>query len=140
MANNNGGFDMDSANVFHEFMCRNKIPSVVFTKVAATASAMPTKVLKDMAATGHVLGKHLYKFLSHTEDEPYPKGSEVLEYVLVVPYDPLAALEVAGPDVRDALNVLKPFKDQSIHKIVGRRALNPKTNDLGDIRINVVET
>ncbi|KAH6712153.1 hypothetical protein BKA61DRAFT_675948 [Leptodontidium sp. MPI-SDFR-AT-0119] len=138
---------MDSANVFHEFMCRNKIPSVVFTKVTATASTMPTKVLKDMAATGHVLGKHLYKvqvnldlkyyeasgdkkrrfrsyinekwfletrtnwFLSYTEDEPYPKGSEVLEYVLVVPYDPLVALEVAGPDVRDALNVLKPFKD-----------------------------
>jgi hypothetical protein len=176
MANNNGGFDMDSANAFHEFICRNKIPSVVFTKVAATASAMPTKVLKDMAATGHVWANTFYKvqvdldlkyyeasgdekrrfrshmdekwfletrtnwFLSHTEDEPYPKGSEVLEYVLVVPYDPLAALEVAGPDVRDALNVLKPFKDQSIHKIVGRRDPNPKTNDLGDIGINVVET
>ncbi|KAH6719523.1 hypothetical protein BKA61DRAFT_571527 [Leptodontidium sp. MPI-SDFR-AT-0119] len=176
MANNNRGFDMDSANIFYEFMCRNKIPSVVFTKVTATASTILTKVLKDMAATGHVLGKHLYKvqvdldlkyyeasgdkkrrfrshmdekwfletrtnwFLSHTEDEPYPKGLEVLEYVLVVPYDPLAALEVAGPDVRDALNVLKPFKDQSIHKIVGRRAPNPKTNDLGDIGINVVET
>ncbi|KAH6699896.1 hypothetical protein BKA61DRAFT_681897 [Leptodontidium sp. MPI-SDFR-AT-0119] len=116
MANNNGGFDMDSANIFHEFICRNKIPSVVFTKVVTTTSAIPTKVLKDMAATGHVLGKHLYKVqvdldLNHTEDEPYPKGSEVLEYVLVVPYDPLVALEVAGPDVRDALNVLKPFKD-----------------------------
>ena len=61
MANNNGGFDIDSANRFHEFICRNKIPSVVYTKVAATASALPTKVLKDMAATGHVLGQHLYK-------------------------------------------------------------------------------
>lgn len=61
MANNNRGFDMNSANIFYEFMCRNKIPSVVFIKVTATASVMPIKVLKDMAAIGHVLGKYLYK-------------------------------------------------------------------------------
>lgn len=52
---------MDSVNAFHEFICRNKIPSVVFTKVAMTASAMLTKVLKDMAATGHVWANTFYK-------------------------------------------------------------------------------
>lgn len=175
MANNNGGFDMDSANKFHEFMCVNKIPSVVYTKVAATASALPPKVLEDMAATGHVLGQHLYKvqalldlkyyedsgddkkrfrehmdqrwflgtrtnwFLSHAENDPYPKGAEVLEYVMVVFYDGITVFEVAGPDVLDALNILKPCKDQTIHRIVGKRAPDPKTNDPGDIGVNIPE-
>jgi len=48
---NNNRFDMNSADKFHKFICRNNIPSVVFTKVAATASALPTQVLKDLAAT-----------------------------------------------------------------------------------------
>ena len=175
-ANNNGGFDMDSANEFHEFICRNNIPSIVFTKVAATASALSTNVLEDLAFTGHILGKYIYKyhvalsreyyeasgdektrfrphmdqkwflrtrtnwFLSHTEHEPYPTSTEVLQYVQVTPYDPLAGLEVAGPDLRDALKILKPFKDQTIHKVVGKRAPNPEMNDPGDPGINSKET
>jgi len=172
---NNNGFDINSADKFHEFICRNNIPSVVVTKVAATASAMPTQVLKDLAATGHKWGKHLYDihdelsvqyykdsgdektrfqphmdekwflktrtnwFLTHTEHDPYPKGADVLPYVQVTPYDPLAGLEIAGPDVRDALKIFTPFKDQTIHKIVGKRAPNPVTNDLGDTGINVMQ-
>jgi hypothetical protein len=37
----NNAYDTVSADNFHKFMDRNKIPSVVFTKVAATACALP---------------------------------------------------------------------------------------------------
>ena len=42
------------------FICYNNIPSVVVTKVAATASALPTQVLNGLAVTGYKWGKHLY--------------------------------------------------------------------------------
>jgi inosine-uridine nucleoside N-ribohydrolase len=58
---NNNRYDMEAAKYFHTFMQDNKIPSTVYTKVAAFATPLTSKLFAEMAETNHPLGKHLRK-------------------------------------------------------------------------------
>jgi hypothetical protein len=58
---NNNRYDMDAAKEFHTFMQECKIPSVVYTKVAAFATPLTSDLFGEMAETNHPLGKHLRK-------------------------------------------------------------------------------
>jgi hypothetical protein len=57
----NNGFDIKSAQEFHDFIHKNKIPSAVWTKVATFATAIPTTVFEFMEDTHHPLGPYLRK-------------------------------------------------------------------------------
>ena len=58
---NNNRYDMDAAKEFHAFMQECKIPSAVYTKVAAFATPLTSDLFAEMAETNHPLGKHLRK-------------------------------------------------------------------------------
>jgi hypothetical protein len=59
MAAANNRFDQASAIEFYKFMQESQIPLVVYTKVAAFATPLTSKLFAELEATGHPLGKHL---------------------------------------------------------------------------------
>ncbi|TAQ88621.1 hypothetical protein B7494_g3074 [Chlorociboria aeruginascens] len=56
-ANNN--FDFPAAQRFHKFIHDARIPSIVYTKVAAFATPLFTNLFTGMEDTGHPIGAHL---------------------------------------------------------------------------------
>lgn len=56
----NNGFDPKAASRFHKFIGDKKIPSVTYTKVAASLAALPASIFGELKKTGHVLADHLY--------------------------------------------------------------------------------
>jgi len=55
----NNSFDRQAATEFHQYIDAHHIPSVVFTRAAATATKMPRQLFEDLSNTGHPLGNHL---------------------------------------------------------------------------------
>ncbi|KAF4630716.1 hypothetical protein G7Y89_g7424 [Cudoniella acicularis] len=56
---NNNRYDFEAAQKFHTFMQESKIPTTVYTKVAAFATPLTSQLFGEMAETKHPLGKHL---------------------------------------------------------------------------------
>ncbi|KAH8586389.1 hypothetical protein B0O99DRAFT_695525 [Bisporella sp. PMI_857] len=56
---NNNRYDMKAAKKFHTYIQEHKIPSAVYTKVAAFATPWYADLFIELEKTGHPLGKHL---------------------------------------------------------------------------------
>ncbi|RDL36116.1 uncharacterized protein BP5553_06728 [Venustampulla echinocandica] len=57
----NNSMNQPAADRFHEFLSKNKIPSVAYTKIATFATEIPDQLCKDLEATGHPVGIYLRK-------------------------------------------------------------------------------
>jgi hypothetical protein len=51
--------DMPAAREFHEYIERNDIPSVVYTRIAAFAARIPAEIFSDLEASQHPIGTYL---------------------------------------------------------------------------------
>lgn len=58
-AANNNRYDISAATEFHSFIQDHKIPSMVYTKVAAFATPLTSAFFAELANTNHPIGKHL---------------------------------------------------------------------------------
>lgn len=57
----NNRYDIEAARSFHTFMDESKIPSAVYTKVAAFATPLTSELFAEMEKTEHPVGQHLRK-------------------------------------------------------------------------------
>lgn len=67
----NNIFAWDAAQGFHKLMDTTPIQSAVYTKSVAYTTHLTPKDFADLAATGHEIGKHLYKVHTSQEREYY---------------------------------------------------------------------
>lgn len=172
----NNRWDFEAAKHFHRFIAEREIPSIVYTKIAASAAGLSPKFFEELRDTRHVLGEHLldryvkqelqfyeesqgpnpplkkdqenylrirttwYDIHKHKPEDKKPEAREILQYVKLVLYDALAALDTAGEDVIEALGVLTELQEKqgeikeytARHRVVGSGVVTSDgTLDLG---------